>query len=711
MELNRHPETGPGGFNLGTLSIRTPHDFVSLSRRTRVAGEDFGLDPRDVRRLAAATYETARLLASVTGVEAEVRLADGPALQVVFRVPVEDDAQRSALLGRLDASLAAVKPLVSRLAIETSDAGVSVCLLALFPTGATHRPPAPASERLATGADPDPQASQETLREQYSLLQQDYRDLQSELQETNSGVVAVYAELEDQADRLRQAEDRLRLLLDSVHDYAICMLTPEGEVASWNAGGERLFAYSADEIIGRSFACFYPAAERDLGAPDEHLREAQERGRHEGECLRVRHGGSVFDAHVVLTPVRRNRELRGFSLVVRDITERKRLEDDLRRRAEDLAAANRAKEDFLATLSHELRTPLNAMLGWTRLLRMGKLDQTAAVRALETIERNAHVQEQLIADILDVSRIVTGKLRLELSPIELAPVIEAAIDAMRPTAEAKGLRLVRNIDFSGTVLGDPDRLQQVVWNLLANAIKFTASGGITVSLARQGPSAVITVEDSGEGIPDDLLPFIFDRFRQGDGSVTRPHGGLGLGLSIVRHIVELHGGKVQASSAGRGKGATFSVHLPLRAIQSPRVERIDTSGQPLSGVKVLVLDDDADAREVVSTALAQCGAKTAAAGTPREALELLREFAPDVLVSDLAMPGEDGFMFIKRVRALLPDDIGRIPAVALTAYTQHDEMRNALTAGFQEFVPKPVAMDELAAIILTLARRGPAAST
>jgi PAS domain S-box-containing protein len=705
VEFNANAGSAPGGFSFGTLSIRTPHDFVSLSRRTRVAGEDFGLDARDVRRLAAATYETARLLSGVTGVEAEVRLADGPALQVVFSLPIEDETQRSALLGRLDGSLASVKPLVNRLAIERTEAGISVCLLALFPTGATQRSHALSSEPPATAADPDPQASHESLREQYSLLQQDYRDLQSELEETNSGVVAVYAELEDQADRLREAEDRLRLLLDSVHDYAICMLSPEGEVTSWNAGGERLFAYSADEIIGRSFACFYPAAERDLGLPAEHLREAQERGRHEGECLRLRHGGGAFDAHVVLTPVRRNRELRGFSLVVRDITERKRLEDDLRRRAEDLATANRAKEDFLATLSHELRTPLNAMLGWTRLLRMGKLDQSAVSRALETIERNAHVQEQLIGDILDVSRIVTGKLRLELAPIDLAPVLEAAIDAVRPAAEAKGLRLAYNVDFSGTVLGDPDRLQQVVWNLLANAIKFTSAGWIRVSLERQGPSAVITVEDSGEGIPEDLLPFIFDRFRQGDGSATRPHGGLGLGLSIVRHLVELHGGRVQARSGGRGKGAAFSVHLPLRAIQTPAAEGSDASEQPLSGVKVLVLDDDADAREVVSTALAQCGAKTVAAGTPREALVLLREFAPDVLVSDIAMPGEDGFAFIKRVRALAPEGIGSIPAVALSAHHHDDEMRHALTAGFQEFVPKPVEMDELAAIVLTLAKR------
>jgi signal transduction histidine kinase len=282
----------------------------------------------------------------------------------------------------------------------------------------------------------------------------------------------------------------------------------------------------------------------------------------------VRQGGLLFDAHVVLTPVQTNRELRGYSLVVRDITERKRLEDDLRRRAEELAAANRAQEDFPATLSHELRTPLNAMLGWTRLLRMGKLQGAAAERALGTIERNARAQEQLIADILDVSRIVTGKLRFELVPCELAPVVDAAIDAVRPAADAKGLQLTSDIAWSGTVLGDSDRLQQVFWNLLVNAIKFTPAGGVvSIAVSRTGSTAAITVTDSGEGISDELLPFIFDRFRQGDSSVTRPHGGLGLGLSIVRHIVELHGGKIQAWSAGTGQGATFSVFLPVHSMR------------------------------------------------------------------------------------------------------------------------------------------------
>jgi signal transduction histidine kinase len=235
--------------------------------------------------------------------------------------------------------------------------------------------------------------------------------------------------------------------------------------------------------------------------------------------------------------------------------------------AEKLRAANRAKEDFLATLSHELRTPLNAMLGWTRLLRMGKLDEAAMVRALDTIERNAHVQEQLIADILDVSRIVTGKLRLQLRPLELEPVIDAAIEALRPAADAKGVQLECSLTRSGTVLGDPDRLQQVLWNLLSNAIKFTPAGGcVSLSVRPEGSLAVIEVADTGEGMPATLVPVIFDRFTQGDGSITRPHGGLGLGLSIVRHIVELHGGEVKARSDGPGTGSTFTVMLPLRSV-------------------------------------------------------------------------------------------------------------------------------------------------
>ncbi len=553
------------GCTLARVPVRTPHDLVTLKRRTRAAGDDVGLPPADVRRLSAATYEAARLLANHKDVVAEIRLADDPSLEVVFRLPVSSERAGAGVRLKIESDIALLEPLVDRLQIDDTAEGLCVSLHSLLPAGTSRSDDASLDTR-ASAAGTEVRPSADTLPERYVALQRDYRDLQAELYETNRGVVAVYTELEGQAERLRQAEDRLRLLLDSVHDYAICMLSPTGEITSWNAGAERLFAYSAEDIIGRSVACFYTEAEREQGVPAEHLREARERGRCEGESVRVRRGGLPFDAHVVLTPLLTDGELRGYSLVVRNITERKRLEDDLRRRAEDLAAANRAKEDFLATLSHELRTPLNAMLGWTRLLRMGKLQGEAAERALETIERNARAQEQLIADILDVSRIVTGKMRLELVPCELAPVVDAALDAVRPAADAKGVHLASDIAWSGTVLGDSDRLQQVLWNLLVNGIKFTPPGGaVSLAVSRAGPTATMTVTDSGDGISEELLPFIFDRFRQGDSSVTRPHGGLGLGLSIVRHIVELHGGKVQAWSAGKGKGATFSVYLPVHS--------------------------------------------------------------------------------------------------------------------------------------------------
>jgi PAS domain S-box-containing protein len=674
------PTSPDGCIVLDTLALTAESEMLSLRRRARARAVELGAPPAVARSLSMAAYEAGRLLLPAAGpVLVEIRALGEPAIEVRLA--------SAAPLGVLASGLQTLGGLVDRLATEEQGGRLTVVL----------------HTRLAACPLPAP----ETAANEPSSLQGSIRELQAELEETNRGVVALYAELDGQAEKLRSAEDRLRVLLDSVQDYAICMLNLDGEVASWNSGAERIFGYSADEIVGRNVRCFYTPAERDLDLPAEHLALAREAGRFESEGLRVRRGGSAFDAHVVIAPVRGVSPTRGFSLVVRDVTERKRLEDDLRRRAEDLADANRAKEDFLATLSHELRTPLNAMLGWTRLLRMGKLDGPAMARALETIERNAHIQEQLIADILDVSRIVTGKLRIELRPIELAPVVEAAVDAVRPAADAKGIALFVDLSGSGTVLGDPDRLQQVIWNLVANAIKFTpASGRVSLSLQRVGPSAVLTVQDTGEGIAADLLPYVFDRFTQGDGSVTRPHGGLGLGLSIVRHLVELHGGQVQAWSEGAGRGSTFAVHLPIRAVQDAEASfDAEPMPPPLTGLRVLVVDDDADARTVVSDALAQCGASTAAAASAREALQVIHEFRPDVLVSDIAMPGEDGYALIRRVRALGTQGIGDVPAVALTGFAEAEDRRRALMAGFQQFVPKPVEADALAAVVRTLAGR------
>ena len=700
----QHYTPGPDGQSIATVALHHEHDLIVLRRRLRAVGDDLNFDNRDIARLSTAAYEAARqLFGAHQTATAEIRLSMDsarPALRVIVRARIADPAVRRDALRKLEAVSRSLDALIDRMNVEPTDDGVSIVLIA-FPAGG----PATRADAIelptAAGAAPSTDAE---IREQFEHAQAAMRDMQVELQETNRGVVAIYAELEDQTERLRQAEDRLRMLLDGVHDYAICMLGPDGEIVSWNGGAERIFGFSADEIVGRNYACFFPPREREDGLPEEHLKSAVSDGRHEIEGARVRRGGSVFDASVVLTAMRKpSGQHRGFSLVIRDVTERKRLEDDLRRRAEDLDAANRAKEDFLATLSHELRTPLNAMLGWTRLLRMGRLDAPAMERALETIERNAHLQEQLIADILDVSRIVTGKLRLNLRPLDLGPVLDAAVDAVRATAQAKGVMLETQIEPAGTVLGDADRLQQVLWNLLSNAVKFTPRGGsVTVSSGRVGANAMLRVTDTGEGMPPELLPFVFDRFRQGDASATRPHGGLGLGLSLVRHIIELHGGQVQAWSEGAGRGSSFAVQLPVRAVQS--VELRPDIGAPLAGLKILVVDDEADAREVVSTALAQCGARTAAVSSAREAMQIIPEFTPDVVVSDIAMPGEDGYSLVRRIRGM-KSEMAAVPVVALTAFTQPDDRRRAIRAGFKHFVPKPVEIDELAAVVRNVADR------
>jgi len=685
------------GLTLTTTTLRRTQDVVSLCRLARSAAGEFGLDAVGTRRLCAAVIEVGE---AVTGAEvppvAQLTLSDGPSMQVSIHV------SRLSTLGGIagiEHVLEPVRRLVHHAAVVPAASDEADITLAVLFRSVLQ-------DRANSGGAFDAGMPGPRRPAGENALPDDALDrAHHELLDANRELVAVHAELADQAARLRLSEEKLHLLLDSVPDYAICILSPHGVVTTWNPGGERLFGYAADEIIGRSFGAFYLEAECDDGAPAAHLMAAESEGRLESEGLRLRRGGHAFEAHIVLTPIRDDtRELRGFTLVVRDVSERKRLEDDLRRRAEDLAVAHRAKEDFLATLSHELRTPLNAMLGWTRLLRIGKLDAEGTARALETIERNARLQEQLIADILDVSRIVTGKLRLELRPTALAPLIENTLETLRPSADAKSIMLRAALHAAGTVLGDADRLEQVVWNLVVNAIKFTPIGGeITVTLEHQGGSAVLTVSDTGEGISPDVLPYVFDRFRQGDASVTRPHGGLGLGLSMVRHIVELHGGKSSVISEGRGKGATFMVQLPLRAVRAPR----DAAPDPehlLDGLRVLVVDDEPDACDVVVKALHECGARTVSAGSAGEAWRLLSEFHPDVLVSDIRMPGEDGYALIRRIRSQAGASQG-LPAVALTGLAHPEDRRRALTAGYQSFVPKPVEVSELAEVIRRIVRK------
>lgn len=396
------------------------------------------------------------------------------------------------------------------------------------------------------------------------------------------------------------------------------------------------------------------------------------------------------------------------------------LECTVEARTHELREANRIKDEFLATVSHELRTPLNSILGWAQLMRTGTLDDNVSGRALQTIERNTRMLAQIIDDLLDVSRIISGKLRLDVRPIDLGPVVEAALEAVRPAAAAKHIHLDLSLDSTvGAVSGDPGRLQQVVWNLLSNAMKFTPDGGcVEVRLKGVGSHACITIQDTGEGIPEAFLPFVFDRFRQADSTFTRMHGGLGIGLAIVRHLVEMHGGLVTADSPGKDQGATFTVSLPLlnsRSIRVPQRKETGSLKRPsqhdsadLDGIRVMIVEDERDAREVLVAMLEHRGAVVLAASSAAEAVNVLAHSTngsmPDVLVSDIGMPGEDGFDLITRIRAMKPEQGGRIPAIALTAYARAEDRARVLAAGFQRHVAKPVEPSLLATTVANLAR-------
>jgi signal transduction histidine kinase/ActR/RegA family two-component response regulator len=388
----------------------------------------------------------------------------------------------------------------------------------------------------------------------------------------------------------------------------------------------------------------------------------------------------------------------------------------LYRQAEE---SSRLKEEFLATISHELRTPLSAILGWTRMLRMGQLSPENSAKALDTIERNARAQSQLVDDLLDVSRIITGKLRMDVRPSDPSSFIDAAVEAVRPAAEAKGVRVQKVIDTGPiSIPGDPVRLQQVVWNLLSNAIKFTPRGGrVQIRSERVNSHLEIVVSDTGQGISPDFLPHVFDRFRQADQKTSRQHGGMGLGLAIVRHLVEMHGGTVSANSEGEGKGATFTVSLPIAPVY-----QVDSSAgrvhpgardllppnditDRLDELKILVVDDEADTRELLRQGLEYCGATVSVAGSAAEAVEALMAQTPDILISDIGMPAVDGYDLIRQVRRLPATDGGKIPAIALTAYTRTEDRLQALRAGYDMHVPKPVELAELVAVAASVVRR------
>jgi signal transduction histidine kinase/DNA-binding response OmpR family regulator len=393
-----------------------------------------------------------------------------------------------------------------------------------------------------------------------------------------------------------------------------------------------------------------------------------------------------------------------------EIAERKQAEEEraqllVREQAARAEAeqANRTKDEFLATLSHELRTPLSAILGWSHLVRTNKLDEAQLSRGLETIERNARLQSQLIDDLLDVSRIITGKLQIEYRPVDLPTVIEAAIDSVRPAFETREIKFETAVESASPVLGDANRLQQIFWNLFNNAVKFTPPGGqVKVAVQLQDSQVQISVTDTGVGISSEFLPYIFDRFRQADGSTTRAHGGLGLGLAIVRHLVELHQGKVEVESLGKNRGATFTVRFPIapaatlhasgdgEVLQPEIADPLLNSSKILDGLRILVVDDEADARELVTTILTRCGSEVRCSESAAEAIRAFREWNPDLVVSDIGMPIEDGYSLIKRLRRLRSKRAKQVPALALTAYATDEDRSRALSAGFQMHLAKPI---------------------
>jgi signal transduction histidine kinase/ActR/RegA family two-component response regulator len=526
----------------------------------------------------------------------------------------------------------------------------------------------------------------------------------------------------------------------------ILITDAELKIRGWNHWLENCSGLSADEVLGRGLLELYP--ELVTRRLDEYFKDAlagQARiisQRLHGYLLAMTPppdtGFAQMQQSARIAPLIEQDRVIGTITVIDDVTERVESEDNLVRllaseraaharaaaaqqrinealereqaaRAE-AEAANRAKDEFLATVSHELRTPLNAILGWVQILSARRFDQNLLTRAIGAVERNAKAQAKIIEDILDVSRIITGNLRLDVNRVEVAAIIRAAIDAVRPAATAKAIQISLHLDAAPEVCADPNRLQQVVWNLLSNAIKFTpAEGRVEVRLGTEGSQAQITITDTGQGISPDFLPYVFERFRQADSTSARVHGGLGLGLAIVRHLVEMHGGSVQASSEGRGRGATFIVRLPI-AIEvkneCDQPPRKSSEAEPvLDGLRILVVDDEPDARDMLNVMLSQSGAEVKVSATVGEALTTVEQWHPDVLVSDVGMPGEDGYMLINKIRALGAERGGMIPAVALTGYARKEDRLRLLDSGFQAHLAKPVELNELVEVVASLVGR------
>jgi len=575
-------------------------------------------------------------------------------------------------------------------------------------------------------SDKRPYTIPETGREGF------FRGYYSPFRDEQNEIVGGIAIIRDITERKRAEEEALEAhqrLTFHVENSPLAVIEWDSDfrVSRWSAAAERIFGWKAEEVIGKHVSEWHFVFDEDADA----VAQATNRQRVGAELQGVQRNRNYTKAGSVLHCEWYNSVLHDdegllvsvLSLVL-DVTARKVAEEeraallmrerDLRKHAEE---ADRLKDEFLATLSHELRTPLTSILGWASLIRNGEVEGANVDRALETIERNARSQGRLIDDLLDVSRIITGKLRLDLRPIDLAKIMDAAIDGLRPTAGAKQIQLPLDSDNKGClVTGDPNRLRQVIWNLLLNAIKFTPRGGsISVRLKRVGPHAQLTVSDTGQGISSEFLPYAFDRFRQAEGSISRRQGGLGLGLAVVRHLVELHGGNVRAESDGEGQGSTFTVDLPLaverrdparaedrkREIERRKGERLAR----LDGLRVLLVEDDDDSRWLLGTMLKRQGAEVSSTSSAFEALNAFDEAVPDVLISDLGMPEENGLELMRKVRLFPTGRGGLVPAIALTGYATPRDRERALAAGYQLHLAKPVESSDLIAAIISLVGR------
>jgi PAS domain S-box-containing protein len=517
------------------------------------------------------------------------------------------------------------------------------------------------------------------------------------------------------APALQQREAALRLAaIVNSSDDAIVSKTLGGIIVSWNPAAERMFGWTAGEVIGKPITIIIPVDRLD---EERNVLEQMRRGHsiEHYETMRVRKDGVQIPISLTVSPIRDLAgTIIGASKIARDISDRRRVEEERaqllaqeRAARTDAERASRVKDEFLATLSHELRTPLTSIMGWVRMLRQRTLDDAAAERALEIVDRNTQALSRLVEDILDISSITMGRFRLESVPVDLSAVVRAAADSVRHAVAAKGIRLDVRLDPAiRPVAGDAGRLQQVVWNLLSNAVKFTPDGGrVEVLLAPSGSYAELRVVDNGQGISPEFAPRLFDRFTQHDASSTRQHGGLGMGLAIVRHLVELHGGTVRAESPGPGRGATFIARLPqVSGRPTAADERPEPPPAVLGGVRVLAVEDEADTRELIATVLRQAGADVAVASSVAEALRAFTMTPPDVVLCDIAMPERDGYELLREVKRRR-GPAARTPFVALTAHVQESERQRSVAEGFSVHVGKPVDPTELVEVVRTVTRR------